>query len=110
FEKKMIQQIQRAYYVNAENPSLDEILYLCAERAGLNRVRFLNDYTGTGIEAELQKEIQFTRQMGVSSFPSLRLDFNKKVFPIHIDYNNEQKIFEQISKYVGDYDESCNSK
>ena len=100
FENKMIQQIQWAYYENAENPSLDETLMYCAKRAGLNMELFIKDYSGQMIEDELQNEIQFTRELGVSSYPSLRLEIDKQIVPISIDYKNSQSILKQILHYI----------
>lgn len=100
FENKMIQQIQWAYYQNAENPSLDEILILCAQRIGLNIELFIKDYSGQMIEDELQNEIQFSRELGVSSYPSLRLEIEKQILPISIDYNDGQNVLKQILQYT----------
>ena len=100
FENKMIQQIQWAYYQNAENPSLDEILILCAQRIGLNIELFKKDYNGQMIEDEFQNEIQFSRELGVSSYPSLRLEIENKILPISIDCNDEQNVIKQILQYT----------
>ena len=100
FENKMIQQIQWAYYKNAENPSLNETLILCAERIGLDMELFKNDLTSDEIELALQKEIQFARSLAVSSYPSLRLDIDKKIVAINIDYNNVQSMLKQIQQYA----------
>lgn len=100
FENKMIQQIQWAYYKNAENPSLDEILLLCAQRIGLDSVVFKFDYSSQAIEIELQNDIKFCRSIGVSSFPSLRLEIDRQIIPIAIDYNDAQNTLNQIRQYI----------
>ena len=100
FENKMIQQIQWTYYQNAENPSLPEILILCAQRIGLNMELFKTDFTSLEIELALQKDIQFARSHAVSSYPSLRLDIDKQIVAINIDYNDAQNMLKQIRQYA----------
>lgn len=100
FEKKMIQQIQWAYYKNAKNPSLNDTLMQCAQRIGLNMELFQIDYASQEIELALQKDIQFARSLAVSSYPSLRLDIDKQIVAINIDYNNAQNMLKQIRRYV----------
>jgi putative protein-disulfide isomerase len=100
FENKMIRQIQWAYYKNAENPSLNETLILCAEKIGLDVELFTNDLTSLEIESALQKDIQFTCSLVVTSYPSLRLDIDNQIIAINIDYNNAQNMLKQIRQYV----------
>ncbi|MCF6251470.1 MAG: DsbA family protein [Methylococcaceae bacterium] len=100
FENKMIHQIQWAYYKNAENPSLSATLLNCAKKINLNYELFENDIASQEIEMQLQYEIQFTRRAGVSTYPSLCLQMEKKLVPIKIDYNDAQKIIEQIQLYI----------
>jgi len=96
FENKMIKQIQWAYYKNAQNPSLDETLIQCAQRVGLDSSVFKTDYTGQEVEMELQKQIYFTKQSAVFSYPSLRLERALKLVPIGIDYNDAEGLLKQI--------------
>ena len=100
FENKMIQQIQWAYYKNAENPSLNQTLIQCAQRIGLNIELFKIDYTSQEIELALQKDIQFARSLAVSSYPSLRLDIDNQIVAINIDYNNAQNMLKQIQHFI----------
>jgi len=100
FENKMIQQIQWAYYKNAENPSLNETLLLCAQRIGLNMGLFKTDYASEEIELALQKDIQFSRSLDVSSYPSLRLDIDNHIVAINIDYNNVQNMLKQFQQFA----------
>ena len=100
FENKMIQQIQFVYYKNAKNPSLNETLIQCAQRIGLNVELFKNDFTSQEIELTLQKDIQFSRSLAVSSYPSLRLDIDNQIVAINIDYINAQSMLKQIRQHV----------
>lgn len=100
FENKMIRQIQWAYYKNAENPSLDITLIHCAQKIGLEIELFKKNYCSQDLDRELRREIQFSRLLGVSSYPSLCLEINKQVVPIKIDYNNAENMLKQISQAV----------
>lgn len=96
FERKMIDQIQTAYYKDAQNPSLDETLISSAVEVGLNAEVFKLDYKSEGVELELQSEIKFARELGVSSFPSLLLVNKGQILSIIINYVDAQKILNQI--------------
>jgi len=98
FEDKMIAQIQSAYYQNAENPSLDRVLIKCAKQIGLNVQVFESDYDGELINELLLQQIQFSRSLGISTYPSLCLEMDRNILPIMIDYNNADYIVEQILK------------
>ncbi|MEO1878959.1 MAG: DsbA family protein [Methylococcales bacterium] len=95
-EDKMIAQIQWAYYQNAQNPALDKTLIHCAQRIGLSVEVFLSDYHSELINKQLQQQIDFSRQLTVSSYPSLCMVINKQVWMLNIDYNDENVIIEQI--------------
>jgi len=96
FENEMISQIQHAYYKNAENPALIEVLIKCAQRCDIDIPYFINDLMGQEIENELQKQIEFTRQLSVFSYPSLRLESNNTITPINIDYIDAESVTKQI--------------
>ena len=98
FEDKMIAQIQSAYYQNAENPSLDSVLIKCAKQIGLNDQVFESDYGSELINELLLQQIQFSRSIAVSTYPSLCLEIEQNILPIMIDYNNADYIVEQIFK------------
>ena len=69
-------QIQTAYYQQAKNPSLPEILQGCAREIGLNEEVFIEDLRSPAIESELQHQLQRARSMDGYSYPSLRLVHN----------------------------------
>ena len=100
FENKMILQIQTSYYKNAENPSLDVTLYNCAKQIGLNGELFRSDLSSQEIDNELRQQIEFARELGVTSYPSLGMEINNQFFQIKIDYNNEQRMLNQIIKFT----------
>jgi putative protein-disulfide isomerase len=96
FEDQMIAKIQWAYYQNAENPALEKTLLNCAERIGLNSELFFTDFKSALINTQLQQQIHFSRQLEVSSYPSLCIEINKQVSLLKIDYIDASIIIEQI--------------
>ncbi len=96
----MLEEIQTAYYQQAQNPALDDTLFACAQKMGLQLSQFKQDYTSALIEQQLQAELQLTRKLNVSSFPSLRLELGASVWPIAIDYRDEHKMLEKIDSLL----------
>jgi len=96
FELKLLQAIQQAYYRQAKNPSLALTLEQCAIEVGLDMNNFIIDLNSAYIENQLQAEIKFSRSLGVSSYPSLRLCLNEQQFTINIDYLNHRTMIDQI--------------
>lgn len=97
YEIPMLKAIQSAYYERAKNPSLTDTLLECAAEIGLDTGLFGKDLLSPAIEHELQQEIQLAGSMGVSSYPSLRLLHNDKLFAIRIDYLDHRAILEEIA-------------
>lgn len=100
FEIKMLNAIQKAYYQQAKNPSLQTTLQACATEIGLDPDKFIKDLISTEIENKLQGEIKLTRSMGVSSYPSLCLLHNEQQFLIPIDYLDYQAMINEINNIL----------
>jgi len=99
-EPEMVRAIQIAYYQKALNPSLPETLQGCAQEIGLDVAVFGRDLISTEIDDGLQHEIRQSRQLGVSSYPSLRLGHNNAIFAIPIDYLNHQTMRDEINRII----------
>ncbi len=83
----MILGIQEAYYLAAKNPSDDETLVQIAVDIGLDVGRFSSLLNAPETQAKLEAEIQQSRSMGASSFPSLVLQQGEGSFwPVPVDY------------------------
>ncbi len=100
FEAMMLEAIQMAYYQQAQNPALDDTLFACAQQIGLQMAPFQQDYASASIEQQLQAELALTDQLNVSSFPSLRLALDTNIWPVAIDYCDEQTILEDVERLV----------
>ncbi len=96
YEDKMISAIQKAYYQQAKNPSLQSVLVECAAEAGLDTVKFVQDLTSAETEAQLQHQIGLARSLGVSSFPSLRLRQQGQIISITVDYLDFEAMLNEI--------------
>ncbi len=95
-EEPMILAIQRAYYLQARNPSNKATLVELALELDLDVACFLRDLDSPKIEAELKEEIATTRFMGFSSFPALALETAGTRWPVSLDYTDPRAMSEQI--------------
>ena len=97
FEETMIAAIQRAYYVDALNPSDDTVLVTLAADMGCDVKQFTDQLNSEKINQLLMQNIRFARLLGATGFPSLFLETragNRQ--PIPVDYNNSAATIEQI--------------
>ena len=70
----MYRAIQRAYYLQARNPSDSSTLVSLAEEGGLDRERFSRDLGSSETERRLQMDFELRRKLGIREFPSLVLE------------------------------------
>jgi putative protein-disulfide isomerase len=96
-EKAMLLAIQQAYYLQAKNPSNDDVLIECANSVGLNGKAFSELLNSTAIHQQLLAEIKFARSMGINSFPSLVFEQAGDYRVLNYDYNNPQVLLSQVS-------------
>jgi putative protein-disulfide isomerase len=103
-ELEMISAIQRAYYLQAKNPSDTAVLVELAEAIGLDKIQFSKALNSTGVEQSLVENIHafrnFAATVGVSGFPSLVLKTKKGCSAIPIDYNNSTVTLDAIHSYL----------
>ena len=95
-EESMILAIQQAYYLEARNPSDDATLVALAGRLGLDEKRFAADLRSREVREVLNDEIWRGRAMGVSSFPSLVLEFDGGYRILQHDYLDAGRVLAQI--------------
>jgi len=100
YDEIMTKAIQTAYYQQARNPSLDSTLIDIAGEQGLDQERFAVDLNSDTVNISLQKEIEFSRNLDVDSFPSLILMIDDKAIPIGIDYLNAETMLTMISRHI----------
>ncbi len=94
--KKMINEIQNAYYQQAQNPSDSNTLVQCAKNIGLPEHDFLEKLQSAKTEQILQQQLEFSRQCGINGFPSLLLQLPTGMVNISIAYDNEKEMLNAI--------------
>jgi putative protein-disulfide isomerase len=98
FEEAMILLIQRAYYLQARNPSDDSTLIALAIELGLDKQRFIDDLNSLATQKELARQIEFSQTIGTRGFPSLILQHADNYYPLGFDYNDPSTALSQIKK------------
>lgn len=98
FDTLMTYRIQQAYYSEAKNPSNDSVLIELAREIGLDVEKFTHDLNAKNVETLLEKELMYTRQLGLNSFPSVAFKVKNNVYSITLDYNNSKNMLAQINQ------------
>lgn len=95
-EQAMCFAIQKAYYLQAKNPSEVNTLIEIADSIGLDADLFAQQITSDELNQQLDNEIKEVRSMPIQGFPSLVLAIDEELFPIRLDYKNWQTSYEMI--------------
>ena len=95
-ELSMIDAIQKAYYLNAQNPSNEDVLIKIATDLDLDTERFKKDLRSTKVNETLLNEIELAQSISGNGFPSLVLNTDDKLKKINIDYLDANYIINQI--------------
>ncbi len=98
-ESLMIDAIQNAYYLTAQDPSSYQVLNTLAKEIKLDINQFEFDLHSDKINNELLQQISLCRKIGADSFPSLYIIKNETYHPIVLDYNNADIILEHIKDF-----------
>jgi len=102
-EKEMIKAIQAAYYLNAKNPSNDDVLVVIAKDLGLNDEKFKVDLNSDETQKELEKDIHFSQQIGARGFPSMILNKGNEYQSLPLNYNDPEPVLEFIKEQYTDF-------
>ena len=94
----MTAAIQRAYYLQARNPSEHITLVEIATELGLSANMFEKDLLSAETQTTLVKEIALARQLFVESYPSLVLTHGQANDDIAIDYRDALAMLKQINR------------
>lgn len=95
-EKNMIEAIQKAYYLNAQNPSDDSTLLALADSLGLDTEGFGHDINSKETQQQLEKEILMAQRIGAQGFPSMILESDGNTQNVPLDYNHAEGSIEFI--------------
>ena len=100
FDELMTYAIQRAYYLEARNPSDSDTLIELAKEIGCDKKQFAEDLQAKAIDDILQRELITARQLHLNSFPSFLLIQNQHYYPIDPDYHNVDQLLLNIQSAV----------
>lgn len=95
-EDPMIHAIQRAYYLEARNPSENQTLIELAGELGIDESRFAEAILSPEIQAELQSDIELCQRHRVSGFPAMILQQGEQFRDIDVDYNDARNAVADI--------------
>jgi putative protein-disulfide isomerase len=108
-ELEMVEAIQRAYYLQALNPSDTDILMrlawdLYAKELDVDLDQFANDLTSVETQHELERQIALAGSLSDKGFPSLVLEHNGEQHFIQHDYKDHTPTLKIIEAIIqGDY-------
>lgn len=108
-EPQMLAGIQQAYYLSARNPSNIDVLQAIAKEIGIDEQEFSQQMASQDVQTQLEKEIQYSRSLPISGFPSLVLKLGEQYHAIQVDYLDWQKIAEQIETLIKIYEGQSSS-
>ncbi len=100
YDHKMTHAIQKAYYLEAKNPSDDSTLIALAESIGLNFEQFEKALNSTATRQVLADEIDFRTRLGVHEYPSLVLMVDHAEQHIGVDYSDANAMLQAIKTQV----------
>ncbi len=100
----MIEAIQKAYYLQAKNPSDASTLIALAEDIGLDKTQFEKVFKSAEVQQLLEQNLhayqELAMNVGVSGFPSLAIKTDKRFVGIPIDYNDANVSLNAIRNYL----------
>ena len=100
FDEIMTGRIQRAYYLQARNPSDNDTLIELAAEAGLDAERFSRDLTAAETQQKLLAEIETSRRLGIDSFPSLAVVDGGQLTHIGLNYTDAKAMLNQVEALI----------
>jgi len=95
-EQTIITLIQKAYYLEAKNPSEDSTLISLAKMLDLDIEQFIQDLNSKPVQQQLLDDIALMQSLGANNIPSLVLKTADTIKLIIIDYNDTDFILTQI--------------
>ena len=99
-EPQMIDAIQQAYYLKAQNPSGEDVLIKLCEKIGLDLCLFTQQLHSKELKRRFDDELNFVRSLPIQGFPSLVLIHNNRAYPIAINYIDWQHTLSEIQSYL----------
>ena len=99
FDIAMTLAIQKAYYLQARNPSDYETLIELAEEIGADKIKFSEDVVSQETDKILKEEIQKFESLDLKSLPSLLFVNDKRKIKIKPDYLDAKVMLDKIELF-----------
>ena len=99
-EPQMIDAIQQAYYLKAQNPSDEDVLIKLCEKIGLDPRLFAQQLHSNELKRRFDDELNYVRSLPIQGFPSLVLIRNNRAYPIAINYTDWRQSLTEIQSYL----------
>ena len=100
YDVLMTNAIQRAYYLEARNPSNNTTLIEIANEIGLSGFDFEKNLMSEETDKIFKREVNQARELYAESFPNLVLKTEAGLISIYIDYNNYKIMLDEIRAYL----------
>lgn len=100
YDVLMTNAIQRAYYLEARNPSNNTTLIEIANEIGLSGFDFEKNLMSEETDKIFKLEVNQARELYAESFPNLVLKTEAGLISIHIDYNNYKIMLDEIRAHL----------
>lgn len=101
YDPLMTRAIQRAYYLQARNPSEESTLIELAGELGLDAAAFARDLRSKAVERRFAEERRLAAELGVEGFPSLVLEAGGRRVPIPVDYADPAPMLAAVEAALG---------
>ncbi|MCQ8880260.1 DsbA family protein [Pseudoalteromonas shioyasakiensis] len=99
-EQEMLYAIQKAYYLNAQNPSDISTLAILAEQIGVEKSTFIKEIESENIHSLLMAEINQARSLPIQGFPSLVIENKGNYHAIPVNYLDWESTYQQIVSHI----------
>ena len=98
---QMTHSIQRAYYLDARNPSDTSVLVSLATDLGMDADKFSNRLSSDTVESALKEDFNTAGKIGARGFPSLFIEVpDRGSAPLPLDYASAEHTINAISEYA----------
>ena len=97
---QMFHRIQRAYYLEARNPSDAAVHAELAADLGMDSVRFVAALTSREIEAALQDQLRLRRRLQATAFPSLLLELRGSYRWINRGWEDREVVLTRFEELI----------
>ncbi len=94
---EMFQAIQRAYYLEARNPSDVETLVQLAGELNLDTRRFSEDLVSAHTDELLHKDFELRRTLHADKFPTMILEHDDNQFWLAYGYDDEDLVVDLLT-------------